>query len=626
MNWDGIGETYQQGSNVVDMHEAPRFGHTDKISKLVSSDTDEQYDYIYGVVSFSAFVFFFIILWLMIVIILKFMGEERVGCAAGRVIQKDRRKESRKHARQREGRIQVVFLLCGILVLILCGIILGLALPVTQQAVSAISSLNADAKVLIYEGMTVSDPLFRIEGDLEDMKVLSLLNTSDLCPGVEKSHLLNETGIMDAVKGIISAFDEVRFYLNSDNLNEASADLGEVLTISDDVDGFVGWITDNYWLPKMFVLFLSVFTVFLIGGAWCSRNNKSTPPLRFMLAYFITPLFVLVLLGGLVTTCGIAAVTIMNADFCSGGDYPGSPEGTVMESLREQGFSEGDLVYDSFIYYQSGCLKGSPFDFLSVYQSEVSGATASSAQFLASATALGTDVINDECNGDGEAMIDNIRKLGQSLDVISDSIQRSESMVKCNRVGPIYRQVFHGSTCAESVYGLSCMFAAYFAICVFGMVMVSLRAALSRRYIPKKGSSAGNTEIGNDVQNLETPSDLEDEWEEYKAWMSRYYDTNMWKETPSPSEKCECGDVIHRAGTFETDLLSPSSVESRDASAFNDRDYAGAEETEPLSPPLKASPSKRAAQSPESKSGLAGYFASQQSTLALFHDEMISSS
>lgn len=625
MSWEEEGEAaYQQGSNVVDMHEAPRFGHSDKISKLASSDVDENYDYIYGVASFSSFIFFFVLLWVVVLIILRMLGTERVGCAAGRVVQKDRKKDSRKVAREREGRIQVVFLLCGICVLISCGIILGLALPVTQHAVSAISSLNADAKVLIYEGVTVSDSLSRIEGNLEDTKVHSLLNTSQLCPGAGSSYLLNETGIIDAVDDIQAAFAEMRIYLNRENLNDASADLREVLTISDDVDSFVGWITEKDWQPKMFVLFLSIFTVFMIIGAWCSRNNKSTEPLRCMLAYLITPAFVFVLFGGLVATCGIAAVTIMNADFCSGGDYPGSPEGTVMEILGEQGFVHGDKVYDSFAYYQNSCLGESPFDFLSDYQSKVSGAIVSSAAFLTRATDLGVDVISLECGSNSETIIENIRQLGQSLDVISDSIRRSLSMVKCNRVGPIFRQVFHGSTCAESVYGLSCMFAAYFAICIFGMSMVSLRAAMYRRLVPEKRRE-GNTDIGDDVQNGEergeTSSDDEvDEWNEYKTFMSRFYETDKWKETPSqkPSPG-KCADGIRPAGTFDTEILSPVSTDSSDVPAFCDGFVDN--ELVPLSPSLE-DPYPPITRSPENQ-GLTGYIAAQKTTLKLFHEDAI---
>lgn len=40
-------------------------------------------------------------------------------------------------------------------------------------------------------------------------------------------------------------------------------------------------------------------------------------------------------------------------DFCSGGEDPGSPEGTVEDIVRQQRVSEQDLVYKSFMYYMN---------------------------------------------------------------------------------------------------------------------------------------------------------------------------------------------------------------------------------------------------------------------------------
>jgi len=42
---------------------------------------------------------------------------------------------------------------------------------------------------------------------------------------------------------------------------------------------------------------------------------------------------------------------MINADMCTGGDFPGSPEGTVIDIFNEQGMDFYDERRDIFMYY-----------------------------------------------------------------------------------------------------------------------------------------------------------------------------------------------------------------------------------------------------------------------------------
>ena len=47
----------------------------------------------------------------------------------------------------------------------------------------------------------------------------------------------------------------------------------------------------------------------------------------------------------------LVVVVPMILDFCAGGAYPGSPEGTVEDIFVHLGVSNTSLVYQSFVYY-----------------------------------------------------------------------------------------------------------------------------------------------------------------------------------------------------------------------------------------------------------------------------------
>ena len=170
-----------------------------------------------------------------------------------------------------------------------------------------------DAQVLTYESMKVGTALSRVEEDLNQVDVDSLMKIEQFCPNGITSVVLNNTEIVAAVNDILQTYEEVSVHVNRDNIEEANTDLAEVLTGSEEVKDLLQWFEGNDWQPKMFVLFYCTFTIFLMVGAWCARNNMGGPPLRFMLAYFILPAFLITLMGGLIATCGVAVVTIMNA-------------------------------------------------------------------------------------------------------------------------------------------------------------------------------------------------------------------------------------------------------------------------------------------------------------------------
>ena len=96
----------------------PRFGHTTDIIDLLFGD---RVDYIKGTLFISAFIFTFLIVWSLVIIILKCMGE-RAGFFAGREFIHEKEGCMECGRLSRNGASRLLVLLSGI-GLILCAIV-----------------------------------------------------------------------------------------------------------------------------------------------------------------------------------------------------------------------------------------------------------------------------------------------------------------------------------------------------------------------------------------------------------------------------------------------------------------------------------------------------------------------
>lgn len=65
------------------MHQMPRFGHASDFSKLFSKDEDEVTDYALGLIFGGALVITFFVIWLLVILVFKCLGQRRVGFLSG---------------------------------------------------------------------------------------------------------------------------------------------------------------------------------------------------------------------------------------------------------------------------------------------------------------------------------------------------------------------------------------------------------------------------------------------------------------------------------------------------------------------------------------------------------------
>ena len=165
--------------------------------------------------------------------------------------------------------------------------------------------------------------------------------------------------------------------------------------------------------------------------------------------------------------------------------------------------------------------------------------------------------MNEICGNDLRPFLKSSQQLTEALQTTLSGLKRSIDFTSCSRVRPIYRRVFYGPTCHESVQSLTNIFACLVAISFFGLLLLSVRASLYTRDTPYPDEDEDGNELGK--EGLE-----EDEYEQYKKYMSQY---------PVYSDFME-GDLAKKAGdkaidspgvddlalatsTFETESCEP---------------------------------------------------------------------
>lgn len=598
MHGDKYGEDIHDGV-VVDMHHTPRFGHTSDFAKLFSSNEIEPKDYKTGIIAFASLVVFFFLLWSGHLLVLKIKGKERVGCAAGQMYQQDASMEAEQRATRRESRLRCAFVLCLLAILTACAVLLGSAVPTALGATAMLSDLTIDVQANIYEGMAISQAATRARDQLDEVNLDVLVNATTYCPRVTPDgqhwdlfNILSK--IENSMDNITTTQAQVHSYTSTaEQDGGTNDDLGTLLNVTMQIERYLDAANDYDYTVKLFVLVLVVLCSFSIYGLILLRCNRSSIGTQRFLAYIIVPLFTLVILAGAVFTGAASSVAIMNADYCSGGIYPGSAEGTMEAILIELGHTPGSIMYDAFVFYKEGCLEGdNPFEFLNKDLNDVTVGLSAASAVESYIEGIGLDVVNEMCGEDIRPFLKSTQHLTEALETALSGLGRSIDFTSCSRVRPIYRRVFYGPTCQESVQGLTNIFASLIVISFFGMMLLSVRASLYTRDTPYPD------EI---VEKNDFDKEEEDEYEQYKKYMSQYPVYNEYlgddlaKKTENKDHEGSGLETLALAdATFETESHEPGeSWNEEETPRANSNLYAESpsamarneEELEPLSPP-----------------------------------------
>lgn len=191
---------------------------------------------------------------------------------------------------------------------------------------------------------------------MHSAELQSFFNLDTYCPNANAAAELSWLNITVLGEEVAISLQEIDDFMDT-HVQNAEDGLIKVNDATNTVDDAISWFQANAWKPRLAIVVLVVMNVFLLIGLFLSRNNIVFNPYRCVEMYMLVPTFSVCLVLSALATYGFGAGAILNADFCAGGEYPGSPEGTIEEIMMQQGVSQQDVVYQSFRYYVEVSIK-----------------------------------------------------------------------------------------------------------------------------------------------------------------------------------------------------------------------------------------------------------------------------
>jgi hypothetical protein len=358
------------------MHHAPRFGHSNRMGALASSNPEDAMDYAGGLKQFTLLIMLPFFFWGLILFTFKFIyGLQRLGCAAGGgvldMIQLSKagvRRKERKRRIMRSWRLQTTFCIVSILIPMTSLMMMEMGWKSLDAAWQEVQVVVDDVEALAFRGWNVLESLQSIKNELHSnllvqqvLKSESANGFAEWCPNAGETPERFKV-LQDAMEQVQSGTQElVEIY--EDHVPENENGFVVMTQVTKYVDESIDWFFAHDWMWKLLLMVLNVINVLMLLACYSlSKNNIVHLPSRLYLAWLLVPVFTVVTVLLLIATASSGVATMLNADFCAGGTEPGSPQGTVEDAILSFQYGSMDrrpvtgnvgLVYDSFVYYSS---------------------------------------------------------------------------------------------------------------------------------------------------------------------------------------------------------------------------------------------------------------------------------
>lgn len=123
--------------------------------------------------------------------------------------------------------------------------------------------------------------------------------------------------------------------------------------------------------------------------------------------------------------------------------------------------------------------------------------------------------IVEACGNDNSTIVAanaTLNSLDQIFSDVQGSLTAAIELTGCSSISPVLRRLLFGSACTQSVEGLAWIYSSLLVISVLGFVILSTRAALFNPVIRGRRNKR-----------------REKEFDDYREFMSRFYDTSRWE-------------------------------------------------------------------------------------------------
>ena len=232
------------------------------------------------------------------------------------------------------------------------------------------------------------------------------------------------------------------------------------------------------WQMKLLCSGLFIIPLFLVAGVCLGHLELDVKPYQHLLTYFFMPLFTITIIASFIVCCAMLPVSAATADACSGGgEFPSGPDDTVLTVYRNLMGDDTGTIFKFVGYYTQQCNSDYyPFDFLTIYQTDLDKAIAST-DTAVSVISGNQDLLVEECGQSFDNVLNLVEKMNTNLRLLQRQAELSLDLIKCENINSLYVNTIHEAGCTYSVNAMAWIFASTLIISVCGLIMITLRSA-----------------------------------------------------------------------------------------------------------------------------------------------------
>eukprot|EP00581_Thalassiosira_minuscula_P014757 CAMPEP_0183720662 /NCGR_PEP_ID=MMETSP0737-20130205/13202_1 /TAXON_ID=385413 /ORGANISM="Thalassiosira miniscula, Strain CCMP1093" /LENGTH=593 /DNA_ID=CAMNT_0025950555 /DNA_START=49 /DNA_END=1830 /DNA_ORIENTATION=- len=526
-------EPYIPSSDILSTHNLPRYGFTNNFGALIhpTTDNDQQREYILGIIIGAIIILCVALLWFFVIVVLRILGQEKVGFFAGRFVrparsiqpQDDDGNEEKdgievvmapggrehddiiseavlangtndstadepmmnNHTVASENNVEkkflrtvlavrLLFVLSGIVVIISGGIFYGKGVVRFEASLNEIQNGIDLVQEVAYKTIKLSDEVIQSRSDIEkemDPTREIVESSEEICGLTAETTQLIRTAYLEFQEH----FAKLTTMLDN-SLENFNDDLKDLVALTEQIEYGLNSAEIFHIILILITVVIIVLIVAMQAGAFFAWKGNSNCFTRCIQYAIIWPLFVFFLFLGWIFALLFLTFSLAGADFCV------DPDHHVETLLHKNAEMFDSIIFGFMIYYISGCQIMPPGkdDIIEVME-QVKVVLYFAHKLTELTENLPIEAIAIACGlgtADARALQALISLLHEGTHVLNRAIVGLRTLLACETFNPIYTTFVHDALCAEGVTGITYIFSSALVIAIFSMVMVMLRAAL----------------------------------------------------------------------------------------------------------------------------------------------------
>jgi len=492
--------TYDAPFTVAAFNDVPRFGHSDNLAGVASSQEPWQ-DYAEGTIFIGAFILAVFVAWVILTGLFYFCGQKRVGILSGK-----RLREEDKTAMHGVYRGMVVV---SCVLTVMAGMIYFVKVSSSLNDCFGVVRIGVGDIVRMADNVTsVADDIIKAGEDTIPVRndVVILLEDG-ICSSFTGGNG-NTIDFDQEALGVIEQLKDLSDFTSGELTDLRNSFHLEFKNIQIEVNLVVDE-AENYARASYYALVVMFLASLLSLGAYMAWFGPKFRAYFFAQSWIILPLYFLVLITTAIMAAAIGSAMVVNSDLCLGGEHsnPESFAKYIVDSL--------DLVeYPQQIidFYVLNSCAGEFVGYESVDQ--LVNDLEDGDQAVIDLRTLLEDNQKDfetRCGG-AEGSLDGLKSSLTAIDNAFASFvsigRDTRNLLECEPINQMYKDLYHEGVCRKMPNTMFWMFVTMLLVLFFGMIIISLRGALVPGVLDDEPDNYYYSNYSKKTETAEEPSQI----------------------------------------------------------------------------------------------------------------------